>query len=205
MHRLKSNFWNRLFLYRRCCLITGNVWRCLHAELLLERRKPSVTARLHDVFPHLTGWLGLFVTSSLWLHAWFWCDTRLFSKLKGPLSCRISLCFYKQRRSRKQNSRKFEPNRASSRQAQKLIWILLRTKQLNSALAKNVGFGSLVDANGPEEVMRWFPYMHLFVGEFIYCLLLLALSIIMGLSGNVACCYNSSGGMCRNTPCTHLV
>lgn len=54
-------------------------------------------------------------------------------------------------------------------------------------------------------LMRWFPYMHLFVAAFIYCFLLLALSIIMGLSGNVACCSKSSGGMCRNTPCTHLV
>lgn len=73
-----------------CCFISvaassmglcGGVRRGLHAELVLERRKPSVTARLHDVFSHLTGWLALFVTSSLWLHACFWCDTRLFSKL----------------------------------------------------------------------------------------------------------------------------
>lgn len=54
-------------------------------------------------------------------------------------------------------------------------------------------------------LMRWFPYMHLFVAAFIYGCLLLALSIIMGLSRNVACYYNSSGGMCPNTPCTHLV
>lgn len=65
----------------------GGVRRGLHAELVLERSKPSVTTPLHVVFPHLTGWLALFVTSSLWLHACFWCDTRLFSKLKDPLSC----------------------------------------------------------------------------------------------------------------------